>query len=91
MPKTPGRSRPGRPTRTAAPKPAKSATIALSFDCEAWEDAIQQVLAACTSAHAVKQQVADFLRERNLSELFDVERALARNSEHPSAPGDHHT
>ncbi len=47
--KTPGRSRPTRPKKTAAPKSARP-TIALSFDCEAWEDAVPDVEELCLRA-----------------------------------------
>ena len=54
MPKKPGDKTPGRSSRpkrlkAAAPKP-KQPTIVLSFDCEAWEDALPDVEELCLRA-----------------------------------------
>lgn len=47
--KTPGRSSRPKRLKKAAPKPARS-TIALSFDCEAWEEALPEVEELCLRA-----------------------------------------
>jgi probable rRNA maturation factor len=48
--KTPGRSRPRRPKKTAAPRPAGGSSVALSLDCEAWEAAVPDVETLCRTA-----------------------------------------
>ena len=48
--KTPGRSRPKRPGKTAAPKPTVASTVALSLDCEAWEAAVPDIETICRTA-----------------------------------------
>jgi probable rRNA maturation factor len=77
MPKTPGRSRPSRPTRTAAPKPKKSATIALSFDCEAWEDAIPDIEELCLRAADAALKGA----EAKLPALYELSLVLTTDAE----------
>jgi probable rRNA maturation factor len=48
--KTPGRSRPRRPKKTAAPAITAASTVALSLDCDAWETAVPDIETLCRTA-----------------------------------------
>jgi len=51
--KAPGRPRPRRPKKTAAPLMAAASTVALSLDCDAWEAAVPDIETLCrTTAEA---------------------------------------
>lgn len=74
--KAPGRSRSGRPRRTPAPKTARP-TIALSFDCEAWEDALPDVEELCLRAAETALNGADV----ELPALYELSLVLTTDAE----------
>lgn len=74
--KTPGRSRPRRPKKAAAPKAVRP-TIALSFDCEAWEDAVPDVEELCLRAADAALSGADV----ELPALYELSLVLTTDAE----------